>query len=314
LPLVGDGPAPGFGAAPVDPAELPAGELVRGASLLLAEDLVTAGPGAVPRPGRRHRLRHRYRLAGDRWLVGPLLDELVVRGRPEGGRGLVVYVVAPPLERLLADVWVSRAFGEGVVGWPAWLRQAGRRHDLPPRADLRGVAGWWRARVGESRVQIVTELDRLPELLGPGVLARLVGPGGVRGPRLGRGPRLSADAAELARQVGPVLGVLVDPGSKETLLRRTLLPRLVRLDPAGPPLGVPEWARGWIATQARRQRDALREAGYAVHGDLAQLSDRLDGRPPRAERVLELALAALHEGPAGDGPAGVGSVGQGGRG
>jgi len=295
LPLPGDGAPPAYGVGPVDPGSLPAEELLRTAALLLAEDLVAADAAGQtqpdPTPGRRRRLRHRYRLAGDRWATGPLRDELVRRGHPQGGREHVVYVVGRPLDLLLADVWTARCFGQAPVAWPAWLAQARHRGSLGPRTDLLRVARQWRDRVGPERVQIVLDTSLLPALLR---VRRL--PAAVVSP-----PALSADAVELARQVGPTLGLLVAPEEKERLLRRGLRPRLVAAAPARPsrpPLGVPSEHLDWLREQARRQRDGLRADGYAVHGDLDQLLPAETGDPaglPDVDRVLTLALRLLAE-------------------
>lgn len=298
LPLAGDGPPPAYGVAPIDPSELSAEELLRPACLLLAEDLVRADAAGRtepdPVPGRRRRLRHRYRLAGDRWLTGPLRDELVRRGRPQGGRDHVVYVVGAPLDQLLADVWTARCFGQAPVGWEAWLHQGHRRGSLGPRADLRRIARQWRERVGAERVHIVLDVALLPALLRVRRLpAEVVAPA-----------PLSADAVELARCVGPVLGLLVAPEEKERLLRRGLRPRLAAAAPAGPgrpPLGVPPDLRDWVRDQALRQRDGLLRDGYAVHGDPDRLLPHpvLEDDPgaglPDADRVLGLALRLLAE-------------------
>ena len=53
LELVGAGPDSTFGPAPVDPAELPAGELVRVAASVLADQVVDAGAPAQGEPARR---------------------------------------------------------------------------------------------------------------------------------------------------------------------------------------------------------------------------------------------------------------------
>lgn len=297
LPLPGDGPAPAYGVAPVDPGELTAEELLRSACLLLAEDLVTADAAGEtepdPTPGWRRRLRHRYRLAGDRWLTGPLRDELLRRGRPQGGRDHVVYVVGCPLDQLLADVWTARCFGQAPVAWEPWLRQARRRGHVGPRTDLLRIARQWRERVGAERVQIVLDAALLPALLR---VRRL--PRDVLEP-----PALSADAVELARSVGPVLGLLVAPEEKERLLRRGLRPRLAEIASAGqgrPALGVPPDQLGWVREEALRQRDGLLTDGYAVHGDPDRLLPRAapTGEPaglPDTDRVLTLALRLLAE-------------------
>ncbi|MEP9384310.1 hypothetical protein [Nocardioides sp. KR10-350] len=293
LPLAGDGPPPAYGVAPVDPAGLGSAELLRGASLLLAQDLVAGAVDPEPRSRWRRRLRARYRIAGDGWLTGPLRDELGRRGRPEGGRGMTVYVVGAPVDEMLCDVWTARCFGQGVVAFDTWLDRVVRRGGLPARADLVRIARWWVERIGRERVRVVLDPNRLPELLG------------TRGPLPGR-PRISADAAEVARQVGPALALLVGPEERARLLRRGLLPRLRRVSPptpASPALAVPGRHRDWVATQARAQRDALVADGYDFCGDPDLLLPRQAAAPaatgpaPDTERALALTLRLLVDGP-----------------
>ena len=105
LPLVGLEHR-GFGPAPVDPSAIGAHELLRVASVLLADDLVALGadPGAAawPRPWRR-----RFRLVGDPLVTVPAREHLAGRGRPEGGRRPCVVAVGRPLDELLAHTWTQ---------------------------------------------------------------------------------------------------------------------------------------------------------------------------------------------------------------
>ena len=279
VPLVGDGAPPAYGVGPVDPGDLTATELLRTACLLLAEDLVSADaagetrPSPVPGP-RRWWWRQRYRLSGDRWATGPLREELLRQGYPQGGRDHIVYVVARRFDQVLTDAWTVRCFGQGPVYWEAWLEQARRRGGVGPRADLLGMAREWRHRVGPERVAVVMGLERIPALLRVrGLPAAALEP-----------PTLSASAVELARNVGLLLGLLVRPEQRAVLLRRGLRPRLARHGLAGPgqpALGVPAEFRDWVREQAERQRDGLRADGYAVHGDLDELVPPADPAPDR---------------------------------
>ena len=293
LPLLGDGPSPAYGAAPVDPSDLTADELLREATLLLAQDLVAGDSDPEPRYRWRRRLRARYRLVGDRWLTGPMRDELLRRGRPQGGPGMTVYVVGAPLDELLTHVWTARCFGQGAIAFDRWLARARRSDQLGPRGDLRQIAGWWAQRIGRQRVEIVLDPAELPALLG--VRGRLPGP-----------PRLAADAVEVARRVGPVLGLLVDPDERARLLRRALLPRLRRTaapGAAGPALAVPDRHLDWVTEQAVALRDGLLADGYAFHGDPDILLPRARTRGaaaaegPDTDGALDLTLRLLLEGP-----------------
>jgi len=268
-----------FGPAPVDPADLATHELIRVATGLLAEDLVAAGTPERPAAPWARPWRTRYRLAGDPVLTEPLRAGLTARGRPPGGRG-VVLVMGTDVGRMLTDVWTTRCFAEGARAWSDWLPPQVRHNTLPPRADLVRCARAWAGRVGPDRVHVV---------LDPALAPRLVG---VRRP-VPAYPDVSADGAELARRVGAVLGLLVVPPRRRALLRETLRPRLAAL--GGPPLVVPPEHHEWLRARAVRMRDALLRAGYAVHGDPDALltADRVGAPAPSDDGVLGLALRLL---------------------
>lgn len=253
LPLAGDLPHPVYGPQPVDPAELPADELVRVATSLLAEDLVALGvpaPAAPrPRPWRRH-----YRFLGDPLLAASHREHLVSRGRPPGGRGGQVLVLAGPLDRMLADTWTRRCFERGSGAWPQWLRFWRERGELPPRIDLpRAIEALHRRR---ELVRVVTDQQRLPGLLGVASLPPVRRPG--------------ADAAELARRIAGVTGLLAEPQHRADLMSRTLWPRMPATGTA--PVAVPAEHREWLERCAARMARQLRRAGYPVVGDLAALA------------------------------------------
>jgi hypothetical protein len=282
LELAGADTGSSFGPRPVDPGDLSEAELARVATGLLAEDLVTAGAPEPRRPAFVRPWRTRYRLAGDPWLAEPARETLTARGRPPGGRGAVVLVLGTDLPTMIADVWAARAFGTGVPPWREWLDPFARG-GVPPRVDLERAAAGWASRVGPERVRVV---------LDPAALPRLVG---VRRSPPAR-PRPAADAVELARRVGAVLGLLVLPPRRTELLRRALLPRLV--DAPGEPLAVPPRHAAWVAERAARMRDGLLGAGYAVHGDpdlllprREELADATAG--PTDVGVLDLAVRLL---------------------
>lgn len=286
LQLVGVADDSRFGPRPVDPGDLPAAELTRVATSLIAEDLVAAGP-PPPRPAARPRpWRRQYRLVGDPWLTDPVRAELVRRGRPPGGRRATVLVVGADLGTLLVHAWTTRAFDEGGRSWPEWLAGAASNDRVPPRAHLVAAARTWSARVGRRRVEIVLDRERLPALLG------------VRR-ALPAAPVYSADAVELARRVSAPLGLLVLPERRAELLRGTLGPWLA--DAPGRPLGIPAEHAAWVKARAERMRDVLLRAGYAVHGDPDALvpdaphEHTVEGTTPDDAGVLALAVRLLTE-------------------
>lgn len=307
LELVGARPASEFGPPPVDPGALPAEELLRVAALLLAEDLAAEGdPDARPddlgrvvgdaarrmkRSGRGPWLRPwrtKYRLVGDPWRADALRRDLVARGRPPGGRGALVLVVADDLATMLADIWTDRCFSTGlaVPPWAAWLDTLAGPRRIPRGADTALVAATWSERVGRERVRLVLDETELPGLLGVPTLTP-------------RSP-VSAEAAELARLVAKALDLRVTPDVGRRILRERLLPRL--LEHPGAPLAVPPEHHRWIHRRSVRMRDAVRAGDYPVVGEvdglvsrpraLAASGETLSGEAAD-ERVLALAVDLL---------------------
>jgi hypothetical protein len=307
LELAGAGPEPEFGPRPVDPAGLPAGELVRVAASVLADQLLDAdevspvgrnarpeaglpgvgdqSPRRVARPGR---WRRGYRLVGDPGLAEPLRAQLVARGRVPGGRDPRILAVGTDLATMTGHAWTHRATTEGVAAWPTWLGLLRERRQLPPRVDLLAVCRTWERRVGKERVHVVLDLAAVP---------------GLAGHRRALTPPATApgEVGELSRRVCSVLGLLVLPDARERLLTDRLRPRLetaVREVRGARPLVVPEAHRDRLERAAERMRTGIRRAGYAVHGDLDALvpvwPSGQDGPPgPSPEATLDLAVRVL---------------------
>ncbi|OIJ25828.1 hypothetical protein UG56_015735 [Nocardioides luteus] len=293
LPLLGDTETRTYGPLPVDPATLSPRELLRAASVRLAEDLLdTVETTPVPRPRRWRRRRPKvepdqqrfpYRLVGSPWLTLPIREELERQGRLPGGKGFIVYVLGGPLDEVAAGAWKFRTFTNRVNPWNIWIRDAQWRGWLGPRADLPRIARWWADRVGKGRVEIVTD---------PALLPGLLGVDSVPGPW-----PISAEGNEIARVIGQVLSVRTDLETQRTLLVDQLRPRLEKLEllvPDAREVGVPAESFDWVETQARAQRDALVEAGYALHGDpdlLLPSGKATQG--PDERRALALALSLM---------------------
>lgn len=290
LELVGAVDPGPFGPRPVDPADLPADELVRVATSVLADHLVEDGPPDPTRPPTRLRAlprRRPYRLVGDPWLADPVRAELAARGRPAGGRRALVLVVGADLATMLTDAWRHRVTGEGGPPWGDWLADTVARDRVPPRVDVLQAARTWADRVGRDRVRLVLDPSALPRLTG--TRRPLPGP-----------PTVSADGAELARRTAPVLGLLVRPERRVELLRHGLVPRLAGA--GGDPLVVPPEHAAWTGRTAERLRAEAVAAGYAVVGDPDAL---LPGQPlgegtrgatePSGAGVLRLAVRLLLE-------------------
>lgn len=278
LELVGAGRESPFGPRPVDPGTLPEAELVRVAANILAEDVVAAGlpdPHRIrrPRPWRRS-----YQLHGDPELVAPVRDDLVARGRPPGGRAPDHLILATDLSQMLAHLWTIRGFDAGVQGWRAWLRRLEDDGTLPARIDPLRLARRRTRRAAPDRIHIVLDPDALPRLVG------------VRRP-LRAAPELAAEARELGRRVGAVVGVLVPADRRRALMRRRLWPWLA--EHPGSPLIVPDALDGWLRDHAGRIAGGLSRAGYAVHGNpegLALRQPGVDAPVPAATLTLAMRM------------------------
>jgi hypothetical protein len=293
LGLVGVLPESAFGPPPVDPGDLPADELVRVATALIAEDVVAAGDPLEPRTPRL--LRRRYRILGDPEVTDTVRDALVADGRPPGGRRATVVIAGTDLASMLVHTWTARAMGAGVRPWPEWLAAQIRRGRPPERIDLAALAESWASRAGPNRVHVVIDDPRR--------VARLAG----RRRRVPPARPLSADAVELARRTAPVVGTLVAPEHRSALMRHRLRPVLAAYP--GPQLRLPRRAQTHLARQTADLRRRLETANYAVHGALPEPPDRPGVAAPDEERVLALAMQVLLGPPIGtdlaERPAGV---------
>jgi hypothetical protein len=288
LGLVGVLPESRFGPPPVDPADLPADELVRVATAVIAEDVVAAGP--LPEPRRTRIVRRRYRVLGDPGVATPLRDALTASGRPPGGSGATVVVVGGEPSRMLAGVWTARSFGAGIRPWPEWLAALTRHAALPARVDLPTLAEGWVPRVGSGRVHVVLDDPRRATRLVAGIRRRVPA-----------ARPLSADAIELARRTAPVVSLLVTPERRTALMWHRLRPVLAAHP--GEPLRVPPRLRPWLEDQTAGLRRRLAAGDYAVHGALAAPDDSPGVTAPDEERVLALAIRLLLGPPIGSAPA-----------
>jgi len=287
-----------FGPRPVDPSNLPADELIRVATSVLADQIVATGlPAPAPerliRPTGRAIVRPRtfrrsYRLLGDPWIVDPIRANLGRRGYPSGGVRPLVLIVGARLDLMLSHTFTTRCFEGGVSAWGPWLRDLKRTDRLAARVDLAAVAKRWAEREGTNRIRIVTDQDRIAPLVRTKV-------------SLGR-PMIAPEAVELTRRLGTVLGLLVEPPLRARLLRDTLGPHVRQRRLGDPIFAIPAEHQEWVRDQARRMQNALHRGGYAVEGSLDALLpdfDRPGHRPGAAGRqddeVLALAIELMRE-------------------
>lgn len=280
LPLAGAA-QPRFGPRPVDPATLPAEELLRVAIGLLAQDLAALPlppPAEPPTLGRRvvDRLaRRRFRLLGDPLATGLLRDRLAELGRRPSARPDRVVILAGPLDRMLSGAWLDSCFSVPAVSWGGWL---GKWHDLdelPDRLDVARLARHWRREIGVRRVRVVAGPEQAADLLGVGDLAGLP----------------TAGLAELARRMHGPLGMLVEAERRHQLIRGVW--RHQGLAPGDWALTVPERYRGWVARRSERLAEELAEAGYADRDVADAVRRRSPGTHTGPAVALEAAIAHL---------------------
>ena len=274
------------GAPPVDPAAVPAEELLRVGVGLLAELLLDLPPAADPAPPPRRRLfGRRFHLAGAPATTARVRTALAAAGHVEGGLSPEVLIFAEPLDVALAQIWSTRVQHGAPVRWVTFARRWARRDQLPPSADLTSIASYWAGRLGPERVHVVTGPDALA------TAARILR---VRLPELQDGAAaadtrsLSPAAVDLVRRLNRVLNVRLPEGRRVGYLRR--LVELLPEDP-DPVLDVPEECRDWLDARARTVAHALGTGGYAVHGDLDRIAPRHEGAAhSRRLDVLDLVL------------------------
>ena len=290
-----------FGAPPTDPSGVPAEELVRVGVGTLTELLLRSPGGDAGTTDVRRRLFTRapaFVLVGAPVTVSAVRRSLAAARQAEGGRSPEVVLFAEPLDQALAQVWSARVQRGAAVRWHAFVGRWAHRVELPPSADLVGLARLWRDRVGAGRVHVVAAEDfdtatrTAADVLGlrAGGLSRRRTRSGSVQPRW---KDLSPAATDVARRVNAVLNVRVSADRGRDLTRE-----LSALLAAGtePParLTVPRRFRSWTWDEACRQAEAIRADGYPVHGDLDRVVPRFEGvaTRPRQEDVLRVVLDA----------------------
>ncbi len=279
LPLLGT-PAT-WGPRPVDPAALPARQLLRVATTILAEDVAEHAPAPQSRPAGPVRVRKGLR---DHVLLGDPLAVADAASRASGpawfpattfavSRRAVVF--AGPFDRLLAHTWTYRCFDDGVARWGDWLDFWSGRDQPPPRLDLAAAAR--SAGVCPRQVRVLTDSSAACAWAG----APLQVPG--------------ADVADLARRIAGVLRILLPRDRAAAVMATWLMPRMPRT--ATPPVAVGDRHREWVERLAADAALEIRRAGYSVVGDLGDLAPRPaeDVSRPRGvdAAALDLAVAML---------------------
>lgn len=272
-----------FGPRPVDPSDLPERELLRVAAAVIAEDVVAAGLPEPVRPRPSLPWRRHYRVVGDPELADPMREELVARGRKPGGRDAQVFVMAAPVDVMLADLWTRCCFELAPPHWVSWVEKVIRHDELPPRIDVLATAQRWADQVGRDRVTIVLDPTAVSGHLG--LRRPLVVPTAP-----------PAVVPDLARRVAALLGLHVTNREKVRLMSQTLRPWIEEVvGDDGPRPAVPARLLPWVGERAEQIKARVRRAGYPVAGDLDDLAP---GRRTGAEATdpgatLEVAMRLM---------------------
>lgn len=254
LRLPGSQP-PRWGFPPMDPSKIPAGDLLRVVTGVLAARLGQAEIAPQPaRPPRRW--ARQYELAGDPWARAQYAAALRADGRLPGGAAAHVVLLAQPFDQLLAAHWGWRAHREPITSWTHWLHQLRAHRGLPARLDLATRAARAAQRVGRRRVHVVFDPAAVPGLVGMRRLPVATAPP-------------SAATLDLARHVTTALVVRTQTERRHALMWQVFRP--LTADLGGAALQVPAELLPWVQQQASQMARQLNEAGYPVHGDLDTL-------------------------------------------
>lgn len=175
-----------------------------------------------------------------------------------------------PVDRLLRDAWIARVRQGPVMKWSAWTAKLARLDRVPRELQFEQRATQWLATGFRRRVEL-TPVDETP--------------------------RTDPAAAELVRQLHPLLAGLVPAQERQALNAAVLAPWLDH-HVGGAELVLPRAVRPWALELADRIAADVRRAGYPVRGDVAVLHEiarRGRARPKPAE-ILALTLQVLDNG------------------
>ena len=289
VPLPWPAAARRFGTPPMDPAQLPAEELIRLAVGVLAhllpgvpDSTPEASPAPWPLPWRR-----RFRLHGSPGTVAGIRKSLLAQGLVETDWRPTHVVIARPVPVMMAEHWAASVRHGGILKWSTAWRRAEAAGRLPPPIDVADIAG--RLATQSTRPVQVVAAGNAEEAAALTARVLRAHPAQLR---------QSGDAAvsDLLRRLNRLTALTHGTG-RVGELARTLAATLG--EPATPAhsatsLSPPPPAMSWALEQAASTADTIRRAGYAVHGELDALTPtdhRLPGTVDRG-RTLELAVTA----------------------
>ena len=285
VPLPWPGAGPDVGTPPVAPEELPAEELLRVCTGVLAR-LLAAGPrqpvqhhAGAWRPWRRG-----FTLLGAPGTVQVVRQALLAHGLREGGSRTTYLVLGGPLDDLMAQRWSARVRAGAGMRWQRMWRVASAHDRLPPGIALPSLASHLVEQVGASRVHVVLGGDPSSTLRLAGEVLGVTVPDAVA-------DRHDALATDLLRRVNPVLTLAIGQQARDEVVA-SAWPEITGDEDDGP-LAVPAGQLDWAIAAGERMAGELSGAGYAVHGDPALVvPTRRPGvrRAPAPDDVLVRAL------------------------
>jgi len=289
VPLPWPAPPRRFGTPPMHPDQLPAEELTRLAVGVLAH-LLPAVPHSVPEvpaapwpfPWRR-----RFRLHGSPGTVAGARERLLAQGLVETDWRPTHIVLARPVPVMMAEWWAASVRNGGILKWSTAWRRAEAAGRLPPSIDVPDIAERLSARTNRQVHVVVADSAEQAAVLVAAVL---------RADPVEIQEDGDAAVSDLLRRLNRLTALTRGPGSVRELARSLA----TRLDQTVTPahsiasLAPPPPAMDWALEQAASAAEAIRRAGYAVHGELDALTPtdhRLPGTVDRG-RTLELAVTA----------------------
>ena len=278
-----------FGTPAMDPGGLPEEELIRLAVGVLAHllpDVPRSMPQPLPAPWPIP-WRRRFRLHGSPGTAAGIRKDLLAQGLIETDWRPTHIVIARPVQVMMAEWWAASVRDGGILKWSTAWRRAEAAGRLPRSTDVTGIADRLTAR-GSNHVHVV---------VASGAEEAAVLAAGILGARPGE-VQESGDAAasDLLRRLNRLTALTHGPGRIPELARTLAATLDEAATPAHPvtTIAPPPASMDWAHEQAASTAEAIRDAGYAVHGELDALTPtdhRLPGTVDRG-RTLELAITA----------------------
>ncbi len=255
------------------------------------------------------------RVGFDEAPVVLLCDEHLSLATPRQARAAVqsfpdaevhVVLTVRDLARTVPSAWQEDVKNRGTFDWSTFItavRDPAQVGTNPARGfwvrqDVPALAAIWAEQVGRERVHLVT----VPPAGGPPTLlverlGSLVGFDATRLPEAARwaNENVGLVGTELVRRLSPLLAHL-DARQFDKLVKLTIVRRLAeRLEPVRH--GLTEDELAWATRRGAEMTQSVREAGYPVVGDLADLTPWPGGgRYPddvTATELFEASLVAL---------------------